>query len=460
MNNIILSRHVLRFVLYIAILFAVVACSSPQLISSPSPGLALPTQPFAVSRTPRPNLTATNPNLATIQLVPSWTPWPEPTKLLLITPTSSAMPPNLWSSFTSLPPGQYVVYFDTQQKKDGLYVISQDSRVQEHLIANYGHAISTDGRKIIYMDDRGHEVMLDMEHNTLTELYTPVAGCTFFNASPDLSKFVMSCHGEVHIVSIEDQNSVPVTHMARQQEHYEFPLWSPDGKWIALFNITYPPDRFPDPDDGLYLIDTSCLSEPSTCPTKMRGPFQDNLYLQGPYVWSPDSQKLAIPARSDDHPIKIFDLKTDTFHDLDLNGGYGPIDSFAWSPDGLWIAYSRRESETDSTQDIFLVPVAGGDSISLIDSSGSASVYFWLTVPWLFRPGDTYSVTDAGANINLRQSPALVAKALKKLKPGDLIRIISGPVEADGYHWWQILTVGDGTEGWAVEHPDWYKPVN
>ncbi|MEW5873102.1 MAG: SH3 domain-containing protein [Chloroflexota bacterium] len=396
----------------------------------------------------------------TVWLTPTQAIQPEIAPLPTAIPVLAKTPQKPWSSFASLPPGQYVVYFDTESKNHGLDVISQNGAIRQYLTEVYGHSISIDGRRIAYAGEAGREFIFDMEYDTLVELPAFAPGCTAFNTSPDLSESVVSCHGEVYVVSHEDDRTIPITHLAHEQEYYSSPLWSPDGKWIALFNQTYPPDPFrTDPDDGLYLIDTACIAEPGTCPAKMRGPFQDNLYLQGPYVWSPDSQKLAIPVRSDDRPIKIFDLKTETFRDLNLNGGYGSTDSFAWSPDGEWIAYSRRESETDSSQDVFLAPVAGGGSVKLVDSPGSTSVYFWLTVPWPFRSGDTYAITEAGANLNLRQSPDLNANVLKKLQPEETVQIVEGPVEMDGYHWWKVRVVADGVEGWLAEHPDWFKSL-
>jgi hypothetical protein len=169
---------------------------------------------------------------------------------------------------------------------------------------------------------------------------------------------------------------------------------------------------------------------------------------------------LAIPSQSDTLPIKIFDLKTEKFHDLRHTGGYGHVNSMAWSLDGEWIAYSQRESEADPSESIFLTPAKGGEPVPLKHGTNSAIVYFWLTVPLPFYIGDIYTITDAGANLNLRQTPSLSAKALMKLQIGEQVQILEGPVEADGYRWWKARVVSNGVEGWLVEQPDWYQPLN
>jgi hypothetical protein len=375
-------------------------------------------------------------------------------------PPLSAVFAAVRTAFASLPPGQYLTYYDNDLG-DSMQVISLDGKIRKQFLQYYVYSIVPNGRKLIYPDDAGRLFIFDLNDNTVKELLLTRQGCTEFNGSPNLHQLAVWCDGEIYVLSLEDHSMVSVTHITREEQYYFFPLWSPDGKWIAFFNLTYPPNHYKtDPDDGLYLLDTSCLANPDTCPAKTRGPFQDNLYLQGPYSWSPDSQKLAIPSKSDTRPIKIFDLKTESFQNLMQTGGYGFARSIAWSPDGEWIAYSQAEKDTTSSQSIFLTPAKGGKPIQLVDNSYPASGNFWLTVPLPFHIGDTYTINDAGANLNLRQAPSLSAKVLMKLQTGEQVQILEGPVEADGYSWWKARVVSDGAEGWLVEQPEWYEPVD
>jgi len=70
-----------------------------------------------------------------------------------------------------------------------------------------------------------------------------------------------------------------------------------------------------------------------------------------------------------------------------------------------------------------------------------------------------YTITALGANLNLRTEPSLHGTILKKILSGEVIKVLDGYVDAEDYYWWKIQT-HDGTEGWAVEVANWYKPLN
>ena len=72
--------------------------------------------------------------------------------------------------------------------------------------------------------------------------------------------------------------------------------------------------------------------------------------------------------------------------------------------------------------------------------------------------GATYSISQAGDQLNVRASPSLEAEVVKKLHPGDRVEILGDMMQADGYYWWKI-NLDDQLEGWAVNIPEWYVPV-
>ncbi len=55
-----------------------------------------------------------------------------------------------------------------------------------------------------------------------------------------------------------------------------------------------------------------------------------------------------------------------------------------------------------------------------------------------FRLGDIYIVTEAGDNLNLRQSPSTEAPILGVLDSGSYLTFIEGPVDSGGYTWWKV----------------------
>jgi hypothetical protein len=83
---------------------------------------------------------------------------------------------------------------------------------------------------------------------------------------------------------------------------------------------------------------------------------------------------------------------------------------------------------------------------------------------WLaFRVGDVYWVNEAGDGVNLRDAPSLTGAVVAQLS-GDsgfaartYFEIIGGPVESDGYRWWQVRVFHPEQVGWLVEDQAWYN---
>lgn len=54
-----------------------------------------------------------------------------------------------------------------------------------------------------------------------------------------------------------------------------------------------------------------------------------------------------------------------------------------------------------------------------------------------------------GGDLRLRAAPSLGGETLALAKEGTLLRVLEGPVEADGYTWWRVQAP-DGQAGWAA----------
>jgi hypothetical protein len=77
-----------------------------------------------------------------------------------------------------------------------------------------------------------------------------------------------------------------------------------------------------------------------------------------------------------------------------------------------------------------------------------------------FRVGDVYRITQAGLELNVRESASRYAKGIQKLQPGDYVMIVDGPVQAEGFTWWKFSLnpySESQVEGWAVENQAWYE---
>jgi hypothetical protein len=77
-----------------------------------------------------------------------------------------------------------------------------------------------------------------------------------------------------------------------------------------------------------------------------------------------------------------------------------------------------------------------------------------------FRVGDVYRITNAGGRLNVRASASLSAEVVRQLQEGEYVKIIDGPVQAQGFTWWKLqldVYADSDIVGWAVENADWYE---
>ena len=66
-----------------------------------------------------------------------------------------------------------------------------------------------------------------------------------------------------------------------------------------------------------------------------------------------------------------------------------------------------------------------------------------------------------GSVLRGRKEPSLKAQATASFKQGDKVRVLEGPVEADGFTWWKLE--GDAGTGWSAQRAkdgtSWLEPV-
>ena len=67
-------------------------------------------------------------------------------------------------------------------------------------------------------------------------------------------------------------------------------------------------------------------------------------------------------------------------------------------------------------------------------------------------------VTDDGDGLNMRAEPSTAAESVGTLSAGTVLEVQSGPIEADGYIWWEVIVSETGEAGFvaqrAVDDPD------
>lgn len=57
----------------------------------------------------------------------------------------------------------------------------------------------------------------------------------------------------------------------------------------------------------------------------------------------------------------------------------------------------------------------------------------------------------AAAGVNLREGPGVGQAAIRLLENGEVLKVVDGPQEADGYTWWKLEDKREGRTGWAAE---------
>src|SRR5262249_52470993 len=89
---------------------------------------------------------------------------------------------------------------------------------------------------------------------------------------------------------------------------------------------------------------------------------------------------------------------------------------------------------------------ASADNANNPSANGSADA-----PPPLVVGGRAIVIVNTDDSLNLRQSPSRAAAVLRILKTGVTLAVLAGPVQADGYRWWQVRAEDDGKVGWVVD---------
>ena len=135
--------------------------------------------------------------------------------------------------------------------------------------------------------------------------------------------------------------------------------WSPDGRRIATLR-----------PDGVFVV--SALGGPERRLAETHSP------ALGGLDWSPDGKWLALPDKeTGDGSVGIFLVSPETGERHRLTSPLNPTDDRgpAFSPDGTTLAFARARSIF--SQDVFVVPLAGGEPRQLTFLSGSIRGLDW-----------------------------------------------------------------------------------
>ncbi len=154
-----------------------------------------------------------------------------------------------------------------------------------------------------------------------------------YDIAPNGKRTLFGARGDIFTVPEEHGDTRNLTQTSGAREQY--PTWSPDGKWVAYTtDATGECEVAVRPSDGSgkQIILTNTKEE----------------YYYTP-VWSPGSDKLAFSDNS--HILWYLNIKDKKLVKVDQDI-QNEIHDYSWSPDGLWLAYSKLGKNTLS--DIYL----------------------------------------------------------------------------------------------------------
>jgi tricorn protease len=158
-----------------------------------------------------------------------------------------------------------------------------------------------------------------------------------FNIAPNGKRALFEARGEVFTVPVEHGNTRDLTQTSRVRE--QAPAWCPDGKWVA-----YVTDHTGEAEIAIRPADGTGTEQILT--DRRKG------YLYDP-SWAPDSEKIAFS--DSEHTLWILGVKDRKLTLVDANPR-AEMHDFAWSPDALWLAYSKA-ADNDLRQ-IYLYSLA------------------------------------------------------------------------------------------------------
>ncbi|NIM10792.1 MAG: protease [Candidatus Aminicenantes bacterium] len=147
---------------------------------------------------------------------------------------------------------------------------------------------------------------------------------TGYDISPGGKRALFNARGEIFTVPPKSRNTRNLTNTPGVHERN--PQWSPDGKWIAFVSDL-------DGENEIYIIPRYGSSKPIPITT------DGDAYIYE-IKWSPDSKKILW---SDNKlRLRVVDINKKNIIDV-TRAKYTAIRDFNWSPDSLWIAYSKIE---------------------------------------------------------------------------------------------------------------------
>ncbi len=381
-----------------------------------------------------------SPNIENLALTPAPTKTSSSGDLTTFTPT--------FTPTTKIPEGTRIAFSGGIK---GIFEMSLPSGLPRPIVLSPGGNVlyfspswSPDGNKIVYEQDSKVYVLNrdGSDFHILKNEQVKIQSSPAW--SPDGEHIAYVSDNSLFVVNADGKD---LQQLGKLSSIVYFPAWSSDGKQLA-FLASSAGEHNP---LNIFLIDRD---------GKNLRAITEAIAGESQLAWSPDGSKIAFRSFEDCGDINVLNLKTGSITNL-TNTPHIVEQDPVWSPDGNYIVFSKA-SYSPCEQDkvfsyyggeLYIMNAHGQDVAQLTFEQGGLQPSWWPVV--ILQPNWKYSVTKAGSNLNIRESPSTAAKSLVQLQQGAIFTALEGPIDADKYQWWHIRT-SDGIEGWCVDVPGWF----
>lgn len=457
-----------RIVFYLAVVVAIsvglasAACGPISLDLSKTNTLPAMTAIPELTSTITPLPTATIPPTRTPTTISTISPLPTMTAITNSSTPELTSTPQSDSMLKTVAPG-WIALMNWGQDRSGIDLLSTDGSRWEQIIElgpfNYSLSWSPNGDVIVFDDglilSNVELYTVDISGGTRSRItYNP--GADFSPAwSPDGRSILFVHHNQTQAGNNDilwvDLRENQIRQLTFTDGWEDQPTWSPDGKLIAF----------------LYTDTLSCPNEVCTWLATMKADgsdrkLNDDIIAEGSKIsWSPDGSRIAFSGYKKGSCASVYLINPDGSGLEKLTNIPLCTKGVSWSPDGQHLAFVAVSNPRKLDTRIFIMN-ADGTGMTQLSPPGDPTKDDWelVDLDWSPMPallaGYFYTITDQGANLNVRTEPSLQGELLYKLGSGDKIKVIEGPIKADGYSWMKITSVGGQGDGWIVEIPGWF----
>ena len=257
---------------------------------------------------------------------------------------------------------------------------------------------------------------------------------------------------DVFTVSVDDPTPFYLTRARAADNHH--PRFSPDGSHLAYFSATilkYPDGTTRPSTYQLTLVD---LSDPSLTPVFLTSGEEYGLSPASVLAWSPDSNQIIFYGR------RLYMVNMDGSGAQQVGGtDYGAVAHLTWLPGGPSALSGSKSVDLDTGDPASLTFLFDPLLARWVFPTASAALQP-IPAPncaadWTkLYPGATAAVTgeDTDPPNVVRAGPGKSNEVIFNLYPKSIVKILEGPVCADGLVYWKVEnSLIPGGVGWTAE---------